>query len=92
MAKINSTVLLIVGLLGVTFFIYYLMPIFTGPNNTTIYSNTINDNRPNRPNRSSYNYMYSHGNSPREPSNWFGPGGQQRQPGRHQNHSGHHRR
>ena len=73
--KYNSTLLIIIGSLVVAILLFYLISLFN--QNTNVSSTTINDSRAGRPRykRSSYNYMYSHRNSPGERSNWFGPGG-----------------
>ena len=73
--KTDSTLLIIVGFLFFAIMLFYLIPILSP--NTTVYSTTVNDTTRPRHNRSSYNYMYSHGNSPGERANWFGPGGKQ---------------
>lgn len=72
--KTDSTLLIIIGSIVLMMLLVYLIPMLS--QNTTVYSTTVNDRNHPRHNRSSYNYMYSHGNSPRERSNWFGPGGQ----------------
>lgn len=81
--KTDSTLLIVGGFLLFAIFLFYLIPMLS--KNTTVYSTTVNDTTRPRHNRSSYNYMYSHGNSPGERANWFGPGGMQ-----HTHHSGGH--
>jgi hypothetical protein len=73
--KTDSTLLIIIGSIILLMLLVYLIPMLS--QNTTVYSTTVNDTTRPRHNRSSYNYMYSHGNSPGERANWFGPGGMQ---------------
>jgi len=73
--KNNSTLLIVGGFLVLAIMLFYFIPMLS--KNTTVYSTTVNDTTRPRRNRSSYNYMYSHGNSPGERANWFGPGGKQ---------------